>query len=126
MLIVLFTILFFASMAFCFAQFRELSRSYRTRSLSYRLETIELDENMFGPAHIFSSLYFDKDYEEEFDGYWAFSDAWLAYMRGRTAGEKAPYIDEINAYLETAPGGLREKTAEKYLEELENNKQSVY
>lgn len=118
-LIILFTILFFACMAFCFGRFRELSRNYRTRSLSYRLEAIELDENMFGPAHNFSSLYFDKDYEKEFDGYWAFTDAYLAYVKGRISEEKAPYIDEIKAYLETEPGGARAKVAEKYVEELE-------
>lgn len=118
-LIIAFTILFFVCMAFCLGRFRELSRSYRTRSLSYRMEAIELDENMFGPTHFFSTLYFDRDYEEEFDGYWAFSDAYLAYMRGRISEDKAPYIDEIKAYLETAPGGRREKTAKKYLEELE-------
>lgn len=118
-LIILFTVLFFACMAFCFGRFRELSRNYRTRSLSYRLEAIELDENMFGPAHNFSSLYFDKDYEKEFDGYWAFTDAYLAYVKGRISEEKAPYIDEIKAYLETEPGGVRAKAAEKYVEELE-------
>ena len=84
MLIVIFTILFFVCMAFCFGRFRQLSRSYMTRSLSYRLETIELDESMFGPAHIYSSLYFDRDYEEEFDGYWTFADTYLAYRRGRS------------------------------------------
>lgn len=118
-LIILFTILFFACMAFCFGRFRELSRNYRTRSLSYRLEAIELDEDMFGPAHNFSSLYFDRDYEEEFDGYWAFADAYLAYVKGRISEEKGPYIDEIKFYLETRPGGAREKAAEKYVEELE-------
>lgn len=118
-LIITFTILFFACMAFCFGRFRELSRAYRMRSLSYRLEAIELDEDMFGPAHNFSSLYFDRDYEKEFDGYWAFSDAYLAYVRGRISEEKAPYINEIKSYLETAPGGAREKAAEKYVEELE-------
>lgn len=118
-LIVAFTILFFVCMVFCIGRFRELSRSYRTRSLSYRMEAIELDESMFGPTHFFSSLYFDRDYEEEFDGYWAFSDAYLAYMKGRISEDKTPYIDEIKAYLETAPGGTREKTAREYLEELE-------
>lgn len=118
MLIVIFTILFFVCMAFCFGRFRQLSRSYMTRSLSYRLEAIELDESMFGPAHNFSSLYFDRDYEEEFDEYWAFSNAWLAYMRGRISEDKKPYVDEIKSYLEDAPGGTREKAAEQYLEEL--------
>lgn len=118
-LIILFTILFFSCMAFCFGRFRELARNYRTRSLSYRLEAIELDEDMFGPAHNFSSLYFDRDYEEEFDGYWAFTDAYLAYVKGRISEEKSPYIDEIKAYLETEPGGARAKAAENYVEELE-------
>ncbi|MCX4322925.1 MAG: hypothetical protein OSJ59_08155 [Lachnospiraceae bacterium] len=117
-LIVIFTILFFVCMAFCFGRFRQLSRSYMTRSLSYRLEVIELDESMFGPGHIFSSLYFDKDYEEDFDEYWAFSDAYLAYIKGRLAEDKEPYIEEIEEYLETA-GGAREKAVKKYLEELE-------
>ncbi|MDE6406137.1 MAG: hypothetical protein K2M20_10880 [Lachnospiraceae bacterium] len=119
MLIMIFTILFFCCMAFCFGRFRELARDYRTRSLSYRLEGIELDENMFGPAHNFFSLYFGRDYEEEFDGYWAFADAYLAYMRGRISEEKEPYIREIKSYLETGPGGVRAKTAENYVEELE-------
>lgn len=119
MLIVVFTVLFFVCMAFCFGRFRQLSRGYMTRSLSYRLEVIELDESMFGPAHNFSTLYFDRDYEEEFDGNWAFADAYLAYIKGRIFDDKAPYIDEIGAYLETAPGGAREREAEKYIEELE-------
>ncbi len=118
-LIVAFTVLFFACMAFCFGQFRELARNYRTRSLSYRLEAIELDESMFGPVHNFSSLYFDRDYEKEFDGYWDFADVYLAYVRGRISEEKEPYIEEIRAYLESRPGGAREKEAKKYIEELE-------
>lgn len=119
-LIVIFTVLFFACMAFCFMRFRALSRDYKFRSLSYRMETIELEERMYGPEHIFSSLYFSKDYEEEFDGYWAFCDAWLAYVRGRYAEEKAPYIKALQEYLDTAPGGAREKVAAGYLEELAN------
>ena len=118
-LIITFTILFFVCMAFCFGRFRTLARDYRTRSLSYRLEAIELDEDMFGPGHNYFTLYFDRDYEEEFDGYWAFSDAYLAYMKGRISEEKAPYIGEINSYLETGPGGAKEKAAKAYVEELE-------
>ena len=40
-------------------------------------------------------------------------------MKGRISEEKSPYIDEIKSYLETGPGGGREKAAEKYVEELE-------
>lgn len=117
-LIVVFTIIFFVCMVFCFARFRALSRDHKYRSLSYRVETIELEERMYGPAHIFSSLYFSKNYEEEFDEYWDFCDAWLAYVRGRYAGEKAPYIEALQEYLDTAPGREREKAVKGYLEEL--------
>lgn len=118
-LIVVFTIIFFLCMAFCFTRFRTLSRDHKIRSLSYRKEAIELEERMFGPAHIYSSLYFSKDYEEVFDDYWRFSDAYLAYVRGRFSEEKAADIEILQDYLDTAPGGEREKAAEGFLEELE-------
>lgn len=117
-LIVVFTIIFFLCMAFCYTRFRTLSRNYKIRSLSYRKETIELEERMYGPAHIFSSLYFSKDYEETFDGYWKFSDAYLAYVKGRFSEEKTPYINALQEYLDTAPGGERERVVQGYLDEL--------
>lgn len=119
-LIVVFTVIFFLCMAFCFSRFRTLSRDYKWRSLSYRRESIELEEQMFGPAHIYSSLYFSKNYEEAFDEYWHFSKAYLAYMRGRFSEEKAPYVETLQEYLDTAPGGERERVIKGYLEELEN------
>lgn len=118
MLIVVFTVIFFLCMAFCFTRFRTLSREHKIRSLSYRKEAIELEERMYGPEHIFSSLYFDDDYEEVFDGYWEFSDAYLAYVRGRFSEEKEPYIEKLQGYLDTAPGGERKKAVQAYLEEL--------
>lgn len=118
-LIVAFTVIFFLCMTFCFVRFRTLSRDYKLRSLSYRLEAIELEERMYGPAHIFSSLYFDSDHEEAFDEYWKFSDAYLAYARGRFSEEKEPYIETLEEYLDTAPGEEREKAVKAYLEELQ-------
>ena len=52
MLIVIFTILFFVCMAFCFGRFRQLSRSYMTRSLSYRLETETMRRNLTGTGRL--------------------------------------------------------------------------
>ena len=118
-LIIIFTIIFFVCMAFCFVRFVKLAREHRINSLSYRMDSIELDEKMFGLSHEFSSLYFNYDYEEEFDERWAFSDAYLAYKMGRISEDKAPYIEELKAYLYTASGGAWEKTARQYLEELE-------
>lgn len=118
-LIVLFTIVFFICMAFCFARFVNLAREHRTHSLSYRMENMELDEMMFGVEHTFSTLYFDYDYEEEFDEQWAFCDAYLAYVNGRISEDKEPYIEKLKAYLDTAPGEQWERTARQYLEELE-------
>ena len=46
-LIVIFTIVFFSCMAFCFVRFVKLARERRYYSLSYRLEGIELDEKMY-------------------------------------------------------------------------------
>lgn len=118
-LIVVFTIIFFLCMAFCFTRFRTLSRDHKFRSLAYRKESIELDERMFGPEHIYSSLYFSKDYEEAFDDYWKFSEAYLAYVRGRFSEEKTSEIEVLQKYLDTAPGGEREKAVKGYLEELQ-------
>lgn len=120
-LIVVFTLLFFVCMAFCFARYRELSHVLRFESLSYRKKMIERDENMFGPAHNFYSLYFNGDYEEDFDEYWDFSEAYLAYVRGRISEDKEAYIGELKAYLDTEPGAVRKKAVEKYLEELEEH-----
>lgn len=118
-LITIFTVLFFVCMAFCFVRFRNLARDHRINSLSYRMESLELDEKMFGVEHEFYSLYFNYDYEEEFDERWAFSDTYLSYIKGRISEDKEPYIKEIKAYLNTAPGGQWEKAAREYLEELE-------
>lgn len=118
-LIVLFTILFFVCMAFCFSRYQALTHGFGIRSLSGRMEGMELDEKMFGPEHIYYSLYFNDNYEEDFDAYWEFSDAYLAYRIGRLAEDKTPYIDTVQKYLDSAPGGERERTARGYLEELE-------
>ena len=117
-LIVVFTILFFICMAICFYRFRDLSRTRKIRSLSYRLEGIERDERMFGPDTIFSSLYFDRDYEEEFDGYWEFAEAYLSYINGRLAEDKTLYIEALETYLENEPEKERQKAVEGYLKEL--------
>lgn len=117
-LIITFTLIFFLCMAFCFTRFRLLARDHKFRSLSYRMETIELEERIYGPSHTFSSLYFSKNYEEEFDEYWAFCDAYLTYVRGRFSEEKTPYSEALQSYLDTAPGGEREKAVKGYLEEL--------
>lgn len=118
-LIVLFTVVFFICMAFCFVRFVNFARDNRMHSLRYRVESVELDEKMFGVEHTFSSLYFNYNYEEEFDERWAFCDAYLAYVNGRISENKEPYIEELKAYLNTSPGGEWERTARQYLEELE-------
>lgn len=118
-LIIIFTVLFFICMAFCFVRFVKLAREHRINSLSYRMESLELDEKMFGVEHVFSSLYFNYDYEEEFDERWAFCDAYLSYINGRISEDKEPYIKELKAYLDTEPGGEWERAARTYLEELE-------
>lgn len=117
-----FTIVFFLCMAFILVRFTALAKDYVPRSLSCRKDAVELEEQMFGPEHIFYSLYFQDNYEEEFDGYWDFADAYLVYRTGRIAENKAPYAEKIQAYLDTAPGGEREKEAQKYLEELLEDK----
>ena len=118
-LIIVFTVLFFACMSFCFVKFVRLAHDHRVNSLSYRMDSLELDEMMFGVEHEFYSLYFNYDYEEEFDERWAFTDAYLTYMEGRISEDKSSYIEELKNYLDTAPGGEWERTARKYLEELE-------
>lgn len=118
-LIVLFTIVFFICMAFCFVRFVKLSHDRKVNSLSYRMDSIENSEMLFGVEGEFLDLYFDHDYEEAFDERWAFAYAYLAYTQGRISEDKAPYIGEIKAYLDTKPGGQWEKTARQYLAELE-------
>lgn len=118
MLTAVFTIMFFLCMAFILVRFTELAKDYVPRSLSYRKEAIELEEQMYGPEHIFYSLYFQDNYEKEFDSYWDFADAYLAYRMGRIAENETSYAEKIQAYLDSAPGGAREKEAQKYLKEL--------
>lgn len=118
-LIVLFTVLFFVCMAFCFSRYQALTHGFGIRSLSQRMGDMKLDEKMFGPEHIYYSLYFNDNYEEDFDEYWEFSDAYLAYRVGRIMEDKTPYIDAVQKYLDSAPGGQHEKAARGYLEELE-------
>lgn len=118
-LIIIFAVVFFICMAFCFIRFVKLAHIHRVNSLSYRMESLELDEMMFGVEHDFYSLYFNYNYEEEFDERWAFTDAYLAYIRGKISEDKTPYIEELKIYLESAPGGEWEKAATNYLEELE-------
>lgn len=119
MLIVLFTVVFFICMAFCFVRFVGLSRTYKVHSLAYRMDSIENSEKLFGVGGEFLDLFFDYDYEEEFDDRWAFSYAYLAYTKGKISEDKTPYIEELKEYLDTEPGGQWEKTARQYLEELE-------
>ena len=83
------------------------------------MEGMKLDEKMFGPEHIYYSLYFNDNYEEDFNEYSEFADSYLAYRVGRLAEDKTPYIDAVQDYLDKAPGGEREKAARSYLEELE-------
>lgn len=118
-LMVLFTVIFFFCMAFCFVRYRELAHEYKIQSVPYRLECAELDETMFGPSHIFLSLYFDYDYEEAFDSYWEFSDIYLTYVRGRFADDKAPYINKLQACLAAFPDGERSDAVKEYLAVLE-------
>lgn len=118
-LIVLFTIVFFICMAFCFVRFVGLAHDHRVHSLSYRMDSIENSEMLFGVEGEFLDLYFDYDYEEEFDDRWEFAYAYLAYVKGKISEDKEPYIEEVKAYLETNPGGQWEKTARRYLTELE-------
>lgn len=120
-----FTVVFFLCMAFILIRFTELARDYVPRSLSYRKESIELEEQMYGPEHLFYSLYFQDNYEEEFDSCWDFADAYLAYRMGRIAENKAPYAEKIQTYLESAPGGMREKEAQNYLKELLEDNQKA-
>lgn len=117
-LIVVFTFLFFICMSICFVKYRALAHEYKTSTISYRMDCVELEESMFGPGDIFTTLYFDKDHEEAFDSYWEFADVYLAYVRGRFADDKTPYIDEIQTYIDSVSDSERKKTAEEYLDVL--------
>lgn len=118
-LIVLFTVIFFICMAFCFIRFGNLAHNRKINSLSYRMDSIKNEEKLFGVEGEFYDLYFSYNYEEEFDERWAFADAYLAYVRGKFADDKTPYIEKVKAYLDTKPGGQWEETARQYLEALE-------
>lgn len=57
MLIVLFTVVFFICMAFCFVRFVGLSRTYKVHSLAYRMDSIENSEKLFGVGGEFLDLF---------------------------------------------------------------------
>lgn len=118
-LMVLFTSIFFLCMALCFVRYRELAHEYKVQSVPYRLECAELEETLLGSSHIFYCLYFDYDYESDFDSYWEFSDIYLTYVKGRFADDKTPYMNELQAYLTAFPDGERSEAVKEYLAVLE-------
>jgi len=74
---------------------------------------------MFGPTEILQTLYFDNDYESEFDSYWEFGNVHLNYIKGKYADDKTPYINALKEYIDTCTDKTRKETAIEFLKEIQ-------
>lgn len=118
-LICIFSLLFFISMTLIFVKYHALSEAYKTASLSYRVESVALEETLFGAGDVLSALWMDNDYEPEFDSYWEFADIKIAYIRGRFADDKTPYIEQISNYIANCDNADRVRIATEYLDQIQ-------
>lgn len=115
-MLVIFTIIFFFSILVCVIGYRSVSKDYRYSSVSGRVDAIKLDEKMYGPKHIYSTLYFDKDYEDEFDYYWEYANIYRAYVQGRFGDNKQESIDTMQAYVDSCKDKVRKEAVEEYIQ----------
>lgn len=103
----------------CIIYFKSVSLDAQMRTKSYREKNVDLKGKISGAERVYDTLYFDEDYEEEFDEYWTMADARIAFVRGRFADDKTPYINEITEFKNTTTNEEWRKEAEKYLEKLQ-------
>ncbi len=115
-MLVVFTVLFFISMLVCIVAYRSVARDFRHSSISGRKSALELDEKMYGPDHIYSTLYFDKDYEEEFDDYWDYANAYRAYIQGRYGYKTEEALDKMQSYVDSCKIEGRREAVTEYME----------
>ena len=121
-LLVVFTVIFFISMLVCIIGYKSVATDIRYYSLSGRLDVIQNDEKVFGPDHLYSTLFFDKDYEEDFDPYWDFANIHLEYLRGRYADDPSESLEILKKYEESCSNKARKITVRKYIETIEERK----
>lgn len=107
-------------MAICFIGFGYVSMQNNFQSLDGRREALELSVKMGGPERIMDELYFDRDYEEDFDSYWDFAVIRREYVKGRFSDDKSESIEIIKAFMDSTKNESYKKEAEKYIKKLEN------
>lgn len=115
-MLVIFTVLFFVSMVVCIFGYRSVAKEFHYSSISGRVDRMELDEKMFGPDHIYSTLYFDKDYEEEFDNYWEFAQAYRMYIKGRYADDPTEEVNFLRGYMSKCSNDRRKQEVQGYID----------
>lgn len=123
-MLVVFTIIFFFSMLLLLIGYRNVSSNIRFGSLKGRMEALELDVKMQGPDTIFSTLYFDRDYEKEFDEYWEFADCYQAFIRGRYADDPTGEIELLENYSENSKNSQWAMAAKKYIQIINEDDKS--
>lgn len=121
-LLVVFTVIFFISMVICIGAYGVVSANFRYRSVDGRMDALKLDEKMMGYDHIYSDLYFGKDYEKEFDSYWEFADIYQIYVKGRFADDPTDAINKLQAYADNCKDQKRAEKALEYIDIIKNGK----
>lgn len=106
-------------MAICFIGFAYVSMQNNFQSLDGRREALELSVKMGGPERIMDELYFDRDYEEDFDSYWDFAIIRREYIKGRFSDDKTESINIINDFINNTKNDSYKKEASKYIEMLQ-------
>lgn len=120
-MLVIFTVLFFMSVVLCIVGYSSVSSNIRFSSAKGRLEAVEREENMYGPRDIYSTLYYDKDYEEEFDYYWEFANVYRTYIKGRFSDDPSDEIEYIQKYADSCKDKNRKELALEYIEIIKEN-----
>lgn len=119
-LLVLFTVIFLIGMLICFILLSEASMNRKYSSLKGRLEAIEREESMYGPDNIYSNLYFDDDYEKEFDSYWEYANVYREYVKGRFADNPEESLEILKNYAENCSDKERKAAVLEYISIIEN------
>ena len=125
----IFVIVFLFTMTYMIYKIHDLTNMYSYRSVSSRLESMESDEE-YGNA-IASELYYDNNYEPEFDRFWDYAKVETAYIDGmmlkRAIAEgdtsKQAQLDEcitqINNYIDSTDSSYFRNYAKAYLNTLQ-------
>lgn len=74
---------------------------------------------MHGPQEVFGTMLLDKDYEEDFDYYWEFTDIYKSFIAARCGYQVEDNLEKITGYAKQEANPIRKKQAEEYIKMLQ-------